>query len=159
MMIPDMFAALLRHTEVDPRDVADAVRGALALCDGKTSFHSDLVAPSAARCNQPGGVPVALPQALPFIAGTLHGDVLDISAIRIDERLIWYRDGGTRTQLVVRKLGGKLPTSVIIGLAGRKVRDVVDHPMIRDIDPTIVKAHGNAATLHLVVASGWCEAE
>ena len=156
MMVPDMFAALLRHVDVR----LDHVLAALTEAEiGQGSFRSELNPPTTARLHLANARRAKLPDALPYVAGRRHEDMLDIGSIVLHPNMIWYRDGNTQAHLVVRKVGGKLPNTIMMSLPGRRVSQIVQHPILAEIDPVIEAANGNAATITLRIASRWTPLE
>lgn len=150
---PTMFARLLETTGVGMTQVLDAVKAAT----DKEHFRSAMPVPSGARMHQPRAPEAVFPHALPYIAGYRQGSRLHITSIDADDRIRWYSDQIRRSVLVVRNMGGRLPSTVMDTLIGMDAGDVIDHPLLKGAGCTILHAHTNAASLQLTVEMTWSE--
>ncbi len=100
--------------------------------------------PSQAGGMKPDGRLVAFPAGLPYVAGTTYGDDVVVTGVELAPGVLWYGDHH-HAKLVVKTV--TLPLAMVPGLAGRRVADVVDHPVLRLLDDEIVAVHqaqGNA---------------
>ena len=91
------------------------------------------------------GARIAFPKGMPYIAGVSVGDDLRLTGIQLAPGALWY--GEMREAKLVLK-GTDLPLTMVGGLVGRRIGEVVGHPALADIGDTIlgVVANGGHTT-------------
>ena len=87
---------------------------------------------------KPCGRIVELPGGMPYVAGTTYGDDVVVTGVELSPGVLWYGEAH-HAKLVVKAV--TLPMAVVPGLAGRRVAEVLDHPVLGLLDDEIVAVH------------------
>jgi len=157
-MAARLFAGMLGASGVTMEQIMAALKASEAETGhAVNSFRSERTAPSGAHLNQERARQIAFPSALGYIAGNVVDDRLVLTAMCLDQRLLWYGHRPDTATLVVKKVGGKLPDAVRNALLGQDATVLVDHPALRDAGCVIRGVHGNASAIQLAVDTQWVD--
>lgn len=146
-----LFSAFLASHDLSVREVYREIMSITV----NGNFRSDMDPPSAAKMLQPKGKPVPFPSRLPYVAGWVREDRIRATAMVIDERVRWFSESNEKAIIVVRRLGGAYPRSVVDSMMGRDAAEIVGHPLFEGQECIIQHAHCCHDTLQLTIFNHW----
>jgi len=157
-MVARLFLGMLDASGVTMGQVMAALKASQAETGHAVkAFRSERTAPSGAHLNQERARQIAFPPSLGYVAGNVVDDRLVLTAMCLDQRLLWYGNRPDTATLVVKKVGGKLPDAMRNALLGQDATVLVDHPALRGSGCVIRGVHGNASAVQLTVDTEWVD--
>lgn len=133
--------AVARHAGVELADVLTPLRDAFWHERGMPrDFRSSKEAPSLAGSMKTDRQRIDLPEGMPYIAGVACGDNIRLTGLELAPGALWYGDM-REAKLVLRRTS--LPMTMVGGMSGRRIAEVVGHPALSEMDDTIIAVTEN----------------